>query len=182
MRKIIYIVTFLIATNHSFSQTEETIKSIRLYVEAINKDTSYKITTLPNGFFVKKKNEVYDNGQELKAVYKDRQLKKLIYSVGLSYSMKTFEYYFLKNDLIFVFEKEDNFPEIKDKSGESIGLDYTKLEPAFEGRYYFENDKIIQTNIKGQKRVPDNQNDSKEKMFIGNIKIFLEYLQDSKSN
>ena len=177
MRTIIFISTFLVAINTSFGQLPEKIKSIQKLVEIINNDTGYTIKALSNDYFIDKKNESTDGGQELKGYYKGKKLKKIIYSVGISVCMRTYEYYLSDSNLIFVFEKEFDYPEIKDSSGEYV-LDYSKTVPAFEGRYYFNNGKIIQFKNKGHERLSDDRK-TKENMFLGDVKNFLEDLKNN---
>jgi hypothetical protein len=151
MKLTLLTLTFLLISKLLLAQTDGRILAIRKTVQDINKETVYKIKTLTNDYFADVKNESTDNGQELKGYYKDGKLKKMVYCVGLSNCMKTYEYYFSGEGLIFAFEKEDDYP-IK-KNGPQ--LDYTKLAPAFEGRFYFEKGKIFKTLTKGKERSPD---------------------------
>lgn len=169
----IFVLLLLSATNPVSAQANEKIAAIRKLVQAINNDSGYKIKALDNNYFTDVKNEVYDNGQELKGYYKNGQLKKIIYTVGLSNCMKTYGYYFYGKSLVFVFEKEDDYPLKKDGSG----LDNSKLIPAFEGRYYIENGKIFQSKTKGQERSAD----SDKNRFNTDLKSFLEDLKHGKT-
>lgn len=153
MRITIIASLFLLTTNSLFGQQSNKIVSIRKAVAEINHNKEYKVKTLSNDYFTSK-NEVADNGQELKGYYQKDTLKKIVYNIGLSYGMKAYEFYFYDGNVIFAFEKEDVFPETKDGS-----LNYEKLVPAFEGRYYFDRGKIFQTKTKGQKRFSDNKED-----------------------
>jgi hypothetical protein len=173
MRITSLILTFSFVANLLFGQTDERIISIRKSVQSINNETGYKIKTLTNDYFADEKNEDADNGQELKGYYKGGKLKKIIYSAGLSNCMKTYEYYLADAGLIFVFEKEDDYPYKKDGSG----LDYSKLVPAFEGRYYFDKGNIFQTKTKGQEKsaYPD------KNRFSIILKDFLKDLKHAKS-
>ncbi len=148
--KITMAILFLLVANILFGQQSDKILTIRKAVSEINYKKNYKVKTLSNDYFTSKK-EATDNGQELKGYYQGDTLKKIAYSVGLSYGMKTFEYYFSDGHLIFAFEKEKVFPEIKDAPVNG-SLNYGKLVPSFEGRYYFESGKIFQSKIKGRKR------------------------------
>ena len=144
MRLAIVIFCFLLAANVVAGQATDKIAAIRKTAEAINNTRGYKIKV----YNFDDTEEVADNGQELKGYYQNGHLKKIVYSVGLSNCMKTFEYYFSDAGLIFVFEKEDDYPEKKDHSG----LDFTKLVPAFEGRYYIAKGKVIQSKLKGHEQ------------------------------
>lgn len=156
MRITIIASLFLLTANSLFGQQSNKIVSIRKAVAEINHSKEYQIKTLSNDYFTSK-NEVADNGQELKGYYQKDTLKKIVYNIGLSYGMKAYEFYFSNSKLIFAFQKEDVFPEAKGASGRT--LNYEKLVPAFEGRYYFEKGKIFQTVTKGQKRFSGNKED-----------------------
>ena len=120
-----FLLTFITFTTLLFGQTAEKIAAVRKKVEAINTEKSYHIKNLDNDYFVNVKNEATDGGQELSGYYKNGKLKKIVYSVGLSYGMKTLEYFFSDDELIFVFEKQDQFAALKDQSNQAIGLDQT---------------------------------------------------------
>ncbi len=121
--------------------------AIRQMVTAINTPSGYKVKTLDNDYFEDKYGETPDNGIGLKGYYQNKVLKKMVYSVGLSNSMKTYEFYLSGPDLIFVFQKEQDYPATA-----AGGLDYSKLVPAQEVRYYFDGQKIIKTITKGKGR------------------------------
>jgi len=167
MRLAIIIFSFLTIANAAAGQATDKIVAIRKTVEAINHTKGYQVKTLDNDYFADK-DEDSDNGQELKGYYKNGQLKKVVYSAGLSNCMKTFEYYFSDAELVFVFEKEDDYPETK------TGLNYNKLVPAFEGRYYIEKGKIIQSKLKGHTR--GGQDDT-----VQMINMLKDLLNDLKS-
>jgi len=177
MRTILLILSFLLPEILLFGQSDERIKVIRKLVEQINTDSVYHTKKLDNEYFVTIKNEAADGGQELTGYYKNGEIKKIIYSVGISVCMRTFQYYFANNQLIFVFEKEEDNPEVKDSSGQFIGFDYSKPEPAFEGRYYFDKGKLIEIKVKGKKRMSNDANGNKEKVFIDDSKAFLKDLE-----
>jgi hypothetical protein len=176
-RTIILISAFfLLATSVSFGQDDREVQLIRQTVHSINTARNLKAKMLDNDYFTDKDGEAADNGREIKGYYQDGQLKKMVYSLGLSYCMKTFEYYFSGSELIFVFEKEEDYPEKSDKSGSPVGLDYSRLAPAFEARYYFKNGKIFQQKTKGKQRI---QQDDKA-LFINNLKSFIADLKTAK--
>ena len=143
MKTKLFLLIFLTLTTLLFGQTAERIAVVRKKVEAINTEKSYHIKKLDNDYFVNVKNEAADGGQELSGYYKNGKLKKIVYRVGLSYGMKTLEYFFSDDELIFVFEKQSQFAAIKDQSNQAIGLDQTKFESIYTGSYYFENAKLF---------------------------------------
>ena len=116
-----------------------------------------------------------EGGGELTGYFKTGQIKKIVERIGLSYCVRTFEYYFWDGQLIFVYAKEEDFPYI-DSTGT---LDYTKLELAFEGRYYFDNGKIIETKMTGQKRVADDKETDIEKELLATAKQNVDSLKKS---
>ena len=175
---LIFLLTF---TSFLFGQTAERIAAVRKKVEAINTEKSYQIKKLDNDYFVNVKNEATDGGQELSGYYKNGKLKKIVYSVGLSYGMKTSEYFFSNDELIFVFEKQDQFADIKDQSNQVTGLDHTKLESIYTGRFYFENSKLFSIKQTGKEIFTKMDKKSKEAKLLKDSKIFRLELQKAKS-
>lgn len=128
--KIIFFL-FVLFSGLVFSQN---IKSISKAVSDINQTKSYKVKTIPYSYFMNK-NEITDNGIELKGFYKDGVLKKIEHFVGLSAWNMVTQYFFSKEDkLIFVLAKKY---QIVDENG------YIK-EPKqiSESRYYFVDEKL----------------------------------------
>ena len=164
-----------------FGQAAERIATVRQKVEAINTEKSYKIKKLDNDYFVNVKNEGTDGGQELSGYYKNGKLKKIVYSVGLSYGMETFEYFFSDDELIFVFEKQDKFADVKDQSNQVTGLDHTKLESVYTGRFYFENSKLFSIKQTGKEIFTKMDKKSKEAELLKDSKVFRLELQKAKS-
>ncbi len=122
------------------------IKDIRQEYQRINSISSFHIVKLDAEDFAE---ETPDGGAELKAYYKKDSLLKITEWIGLSFGNRSREYYFKNNQLFFVFEKFDSFVETKD------GLDHTKTKNSFQGRYYYSNNKLIQTTISGKKPMDD---------------------------
>ena len=88
----------------------------------------------------KPKNEVTDNGQELKGYYQNNQLKKITHSVGLSLWKIIREYFYYKNELIFVLETKF---QTNDENG---FINNPKL--IYKNSYYFNNNKLIKKIVK----------------------------------
>jgi hypothetical protein len=172
--KIIIIILF---TTFSFGQKSEKIKVIRKIVQSINIDSGFTIKKLDNEYFVNKKKEVTDGGQELTGYFKNGKIIKIVYSLGLSYGINTYEYYFSENQLIFVFHKQDSYLQVKDSFGEFTGFDYTKLKTEFEGRYYFEQSKIFETKNKGVELFSNNDKNNKTSEFLEACKSFVKELK-----
>jgi hypothetical protein len=130
----------------SYGQTRtDKIKSIRQWVQYINRDSHYKTLTLTNEEFIE---ETTDGGSELTGYFKGDTICKINEWIGLSYGIIQTEYYFKNRKLIFVYETEKHFPVIDSTQQ----IDNTKSELAFEGRYYFDNEKTIQVLTKGKRR------------------------------
>ena len=181
MKTKLFLLAFLALTTLLFGQTAERIAAVRKKVEAINIEKSYQIKKLDNDYFVNVKNESTDGGQELSGYYKNGKLKKIVYRVGLSYGMKTFEYFFSNDELIFVFEKQDQFAEKKDQSDQVTGLDYTKLESVYTGRFYFKNSKLFSIKQTGKEIFRKMDKNSKEAEILKDNKVFRLELQKAKS-
>lgn len=148
-KTIVSVMLLLAILTTAQGQTKDaTVRDIGEKFRRINSDSGYLIKTLENEQFLE---HMTDGGGILTGYFKNGQIKKITERVGLSYCIKTFEFYFWDGQLIFVYEKEEDFPYI-----EATGsLDLTKLELAFEGRYYFDNGKLIETKMKGKKRIAD---------------------------
>lgn len=117
-------------------------------VKQINQDKSLTIVTLENEEFLP---HVTDGGGELIGYFKNGQIQKITRRIGLSYGIEMYEYYFTDEKLIFVYETLDGFL-YTESSGK---FDYTKTERNFVGRYYFENDKLIDFETTGHNRFED---------------------------
>lgn len=126
------VFPFFCFTINVFGQN---INQIRKTVSSINSEKNYQIKVLDNDYFVDKKNEVTDNGQELMGFYKNDKLKKIVHEIGLSNKKIVTQYYFNEGNLIFVLEK---IFIIIDKNG------YLKKPKLFSKRKtYFQGGKII---------------------------------------
>jgi hypothetical protein len=156
---ILFTILFL-----SILTSAQDLKFIKNTVSEINREKVYSVIEIPNDYFVNEKNEVLDNGQSLTAYYKNNKLKKMVHFAGISYQNVTIEYYFNKNNLIFVLEKKYQ------TQGKNEYLKNPKL--ISENRYYFENNTIIKTI--GE--------ESKDQNFIKNVESFLKDLKKFKKN
>jgi hypothetical protein len=158
---LVLILTINLST--AFGQTkDEKIKSIREKFQKINQDTSYRTKTLENEEFL---DHMTDGGGDLTGYLKDKKIFKIFERVGVSYCVRTFEYYFWDEKLIFIYEKELDF-----KMNDSTGFDYEKQTLAFEGRYYFDNGKLIETKTTGAKAIEYDKDENKEKILLADAK------------
>jgi len=129
----------------SFAQTkDEQIKLIRKKFEIINSDSTLRKVTLENEEFLI---NMTDGGGELSGFYNNKEIKKIYEWIGLSNGISIKEFYFDNCQLIFVYEKFNSFV-FDDKKNE---FDLTKIKTIFEGRYYFNNEKLFGKLTKGNK-------------------------------
>lgn len=140
-------ITFILFANlisiTSFSQSvEEKKKAIRKIFQQINKDSTLKSYQLEGEEFLE---YATDRGGSLIGYFKGDTVVKITEWIGLSSSNKQFEYYFNKGSLVFVNAEEQHF-KFNDSTQE---LDYSKPEKVHEGRFYFNNNKIISSETKG---------------------------------
>ena len=119
---------------------------IKKKVQVIDSEKNYQTKTLNNEQFL---GHMTDGGGQLIGYYKDGKIYKIEESLGLSYGVKKYRYYFDNLQLILVNEKEEVFPDT-DNTGT---LDYTKVEPTFQAYYYFDKGKMINYESTGQKNI-----------------------------
>jgi len=136
--RVVFLLTFI--SGFSFGQD---MKSIKKTVADINQTKNYRIKTVPYSYFMDK-NEVTDNGIELKGFYKNRMLKKMEHFVGLSACKIITQYFFSKEGkLIFVLAKKY---QIVDENG------YMKNPKQIsESKYYYIDEKIREVS-----KIPNN--------------------------
>ena len=131
MKKLVIILIFCL----SIFGSGQSMELIKRQVEVINTSKNYIVKKIPNDYFADVKNEVTDNGQELEGYFKNKELRKIVHSVGLSSTMITTQFYFDKENLIFVLRKKY---QTIDEEG---NLSEPKLSS--ESRFYFVNGKVI---------------------------------------
>ena len=131
MKKFVILLIFCLSV-FGFGQNASVI---RKQVEVINNSKNYVVKKIPNDYFVDVKSEVTDNGQELEGYYRNKELKKIVHSVGLSNTMITTQFYFDKVNLIFVLKKK--YQTIDEKEN------LLKPKLTSESRFYFVNRKVI---------------------------------------
>lgn len=147
---LILIATFLgFRKNNDISSIQ--IKDIQNQVGQIDSIKDYQIKTLNNQQVLGE--HITDGGAQLIGYYRDGKTSKIVEKLGLSFGVKTYEYYFFNNQLIFVHEKDENFPYDEKKDT----FDYSKLESGFEGFYYFKANKLVSTETSGEKRFPSGE-------------------------
>lgn len=131
MKKLVTILIVCLSI-FGFGQNLDLVKR---QVEVINTSKNYVVKKIPNTYFVDVKNQVTDNGQELEGYFKNKELKKIVHSVGLSSSIITTQFYFNKGNLIFVLRKK--YQTIDEKGN------FSEPKLSSQSRFYFVNGKVI---------------------------------------
>ena len=141
-------------------------------IKQINTSNYQKVVTLNNEEFMP---EMADGGGKLAGYYKNDQIEKITQEIVLSYGIETFDYYFTAGQLIFVYETLKRFPY-----DENLGkFDYTKTNINFVGRYYFTDNKLIDSETTGHNRFEDDTIDI-EMTLIKEVKDNLDQLNRKK--
>ena len=140
-------------------------------VKQISTSNYDKIVTRENEEFMP---QMTDGGGKLTGYYKNYQIEKITREIVLSYGIETFDYYFTEGRLIFVYETLRGFPYDEDLGK----FDYTKTKINFVGRYYFRDNKLIDSETTGHNRFEDDTIDI-ETTLIKEMKDNLDQL-DSK--
>ena len=153
-------------------KTERLIK-IREKTRAINTETNYKVVRLEDAELIL--GHATDGGASLTGYYKDGALQKIIEWVGLSNRVIQNEYYFDSGKLIFVYATESQYA-----FNDSLqSLDYTKLIPVSNGRYYFENNQLSDVILAKKSLEKSKKEDAKS--FLHRVKAYKTLL-DKKRN
>ena len=149
MGSLLILFTGIIVAGPLCAQTKpELVAIIRRDFLAINTDKALFKKTLSGEEFME---NATDGGGELAGYYKNRSLVKIVEWIGLSYGNRTREFYFKNNKLFFVYEKFQSFVT-DDSTGE---MDHGNVNTTFEGRYYFNQDKLIGQKITGKRTFAD---------------------------
>ncbi len=144
------------------------LSQIRKTFRQINDYKNYRVVTIDDS-------EEFlghgtDNGGSLKGYYKGDSLKKIVEWVGLSNRVVQNEYYFDKGKLVFVYSTDSRY-----KSNDTTGeLDYSKFDNVFKGRYYFNNDKLIDTILNDKEHEKTKQKDAAD--FLDSSKDYMKVL------
>lgn len=125
--------------------TDGQISKIRETVAKINKDSGYTIKAFNQEDFMEYPT---DNGGDMKAYYKDGKLLKIVEGTGFSSCENTTEYYFDRGKLIFVYDQESNAPY----NDSTTDFNFNKTTLTRECRFYFYNEKLIKSVLKGNSR------------------------------
>jgi len=121
------------------------IEAIQKEFKKINDDTAYRKVILDQEEF---SSHAADGGGELLGYFKRTQVLKIGRWFGLSTGNETSEFYFKHEQFIFVYQKFQSFVS-SEETGE---LDYGKMTATIEGRYYFNNRRLIDLKQTGHDR------------------------------
>jgi hypothetical protein len=94
------------------------------------------------------------------AIIKKGQIKKIYQWVGLSHGNEITEYYFKDGQLTFAYQKFISF-SYNEKKGE---MDYNKIKTTFEGRYYYNHKKLINSIFSGHNRSGENSSGTAKRL------------------
>jgi hypothetical protein len=157
--KIIFFTLVILFVQISNAQHNDTITNIEKKCRVIDVYNAYKTDTLKDEAFLdksflKQKGEGF--GQMVAYFINDTLVKiREYYGIKLMKDFATTIYYFNKNQLIYVSEKESMGPEILvDSSGT---IDHKAKHCDFAGQYYFSNEKLIYSKVKGEPQILPNE-------------------------
>ncbi|HET6769061.1 MAG TPA: hypothetical protein VFH08_16735 [Chitinophagaceae bacterium] len=171
----IFILSSFIPATALFAQDiSEKYPDVIKRVKSINSDSSLTKIVLTNEEFMP---QVTDGGGELIGYFKKQEIQKITRTIGLSYGIKTYDYYFSYGRLLFIYETLYGFAT-KDTLGT---LDYNKTELNFIGRYYFKKDKLIDNETTGHNRFERDDVDM-EKVLLQETKENLLKLKYKRNN
>jgi hypothetical protein len=144
--------------------THYQLYTIRQEVQQINKDSLLKIKKLENEEFL----GYSDRGNELNGYFKNDSIYKIRAWIGISNRIFLTEYYFKNEQLVFVYEQQTLFMD-SDTSGKI----------SFEGRYYFQDGRIIFSRSTGERSAsPGNM--SITDVLINETKDYMKKLKAKK--
>lgn len=145
---------------------------IRQIFQRTNSDTGYQLVKLEDA--EKILGHVTDGGASLTGYYKGDSLRKIIEWVGLSNRVIQNEYYLNKGNLVFVYSTEKQYAY-----NDSLqALDYTKLVPAYYGRYYFKNNQLYDVTLSNKRLKQSEKSDAAA--FLSKVKTYAVLLQQGK--
>jgi len=112
-----------------------------------------------------------DNGGSLTGYFKNDTLKKIVEWVGLSNKVIQNEYYLDKGKLVFVYSNESRYRY----NDSSQSFDYSKLDNVYKGRYYFSNNKLIDTILSDKQYNDTKQKDAANFLILTKdyVKLFI---------
>jgi hypothetical protein len=163
----------MLSLTHSSSYAQdisEKYASVKKVVTEINNDKTLTNVVMTNDEFLSNRT---DGGNELTGYYNGRELRKITIKNGLSDAIETFDYYFYNGTLVFIYEVRNGFVyDVKNQK-----YDYTKTEINFIGRYYFNKNKLIDSETTGHNRFEDDTIDM-ESTLLGEVNSVSKKLEE----
>lgn len=144
---LLFLAATLLSTATSGQNKSDKIRQIRATCQQINENRALTQKTADEEKLFQ--GNAPDGGGSLVGYFDHGQLRKMDFTVGLSYGEITKSFYFEDGHLIFVYEKEKDFPVAAD----SLSLDHDQLQLSYEGRYYYDHQKMIHKITSGKKRI-----------------------------
>ncbi len=164
----VLLVIFIVSAGRAQTVSQK-IAKIRDEVEKINNGKGYKIVTLSNEQFL---DEMTDGGGELMGYYKNGELVKIDEKIYLSSCIHSTTYFVKQNELIFAYTQGKEW--FYDKRLDQF--DPKKIMLKMELRFYFENSKMISSNLKGETRCSGKPNSALSKRYTHNFKLWKKKL------
>jgi hypothetical protein len=164
----------------SYGQTkEEIVNNALLSVRLINMDPGLKTIKLENEDFFR---TAAEGGSRMTAYFKGDIICKIEVRSILSYGVSQCEYYLRNSRPFFIYETEEGYPK-KDSTG---SVDRTLLALNFEGKYTFDNGRLIDKKIKGRKQLEggtsaansEGGSELEIKGLLTNADVYIKILQD----
>lgn len=171
------VLLFFLAYLPGFSQGKEDktekLAQIRQKFQAINSETNYKVVKVEDAELIL--GHATDGGASITGYYKDGTIQKIIEWVGLSNKVVQNEYYLDSSKLIFVYVTESQYAY-----NDSLQtLDYSKLVPLSNGRYYFVNSRLFDAVLSRKEREKSKKDDAKS--FLQRTSAYKALLNKQKS-
>ena len=158
-------------------EIDRRINDIEKKCQVIDSVKNYQLVRLENEEFL---TQMTDGGGILKGYLKNDTVWKIEERVGLSFGAINTEYYYWNEKLVFVFQTEENFDQIIDSLVGFTGFDHTRLNSVFEGRYYIDDNSIINSVLKGKRLFGDEFELEMEKKITNSTNYNLVLLKNSE--
>ena len=172
MKGLRQIITVIFLLNSSILSGQDiSIKYNDLInrVEQIEKDNSFEKVTLENEELM---SQMSDGGGELTGYFKRGKVQKITMKLGFSYGVSTSHYYFSEGKLIFIKKVLEKFPYIESEAN----FDYSNLVTSFVGNYYFRNEKLIDSDFRGQNDF-EKQSNHTETILLNEVEDYKDKLE-----
>lgn len=147
-------------------------------VLSIDSSKNLSLKTLDNEYFISHGYPATDNGTNLDIYSNGNEIVKIVDTVGLSFGMTEYTYYFSNGKLIFVSLKESDYPVNEEDSSR----DYSKLNSVFEGKFYFVDEKLVKVEKSGTRNMNYQPNDETEQYLLKSAKNDMELAKEKDGN